>query len=412
MDSVEVNIDAQQQHHQNSSSQSEHPSTEHHQYHQERPDSYQNSQSNQYNDPSTSAIGEYHNNNNNIHNENNNNNNESYNNINAQSTGNTPEAVVNEPQPLSAADKRLLKLTNCLNKVNNAIPVVVVLGMAGYCYYAFVVVLSLNAVSSVAQRVLYLIFFHILYIMFFWSYGVIVFSSPKRPSEFYSIPSEDVRISRHMYGYFAEFIEQRHVDRIEPTLKTLRPFLERYCLECKVIKPDRCHHCSFCEKCTLKMDHHCPWVGNCVGFSNYKFFWLFLLYAHLLTIYAFFTNLPYLLKYANDDLKINGSIHVVILAIITAAFGFGVMSLFYMHLKFVLANQTTLESSRFPHFKSKLRKKNGFDLGMKQNFIQVFGTNPLLWPFPIYTTIGDGADFPICEVADEELGSEEELVSQ
>ena len=33
------------------------------------------------------------------------------------------------------------------------------------------------------------------------------------------------------------------------------------------------------------MDHHCPWVGNCVGYQNYKFFILLLIYGSLISTY-------------------------------------------------------------------------------------------------------------------------------
>lgn len=100
----------------------------------------------------------------------------------------------------------------------------------------------------------------------------------------------------------------------------------RYCDSCELIKPDRCHHCSVCNRlvicnfgvtvwhidflrCVLKMDHHCPWlvsiisvaliiittsddrVNNCVGFSNYKFFVLFLFYSVLLCVWLCITGL-------------------------------------------------------------------------------------------------------------------------
>ena len=34
------------------------------------------------------------------------------------------------------------------------------------------------------------------------------------------------------------------------------------------------------------MDHHCNWLVNCIGFYNYKYFLVGLIYAVLLTIFA------------------------------------------------------------------------------------------------------------------------------
>lgn len=53
---------------------------------------------------------------------------------------------------------------------------------------------------------------------------------------------------------------------------------DQYCMGCRNWKPERCHHCSICDTCILKMDHHCPWLGNCVGYHNFKEFFLFTLY--------------------------------------------------------------------------------------------------------------------------------------
>lgn len=52
----------------------------------------------------------------------------------------------------------------------------------------------------------------------------------------------------------------------------------QYCMVCRNWKPERAHHCSVCETCVLKMDHHCPWLGNCVGYHNFKEFFLFTFY--------------------------------------------------------------------------------------------------------------------------------------
>ena len=52
----------------------------------------------------------------------------------------------------------------------------------------------------------------------------------------------------------------------------------RYCTNCHLYKPERCHHCSTCNRCILVMDHHCPWLHKCIGFKNRKYFMMFLFY--------------------------------------------------------------------------------------------------------------------------------------
>jgi len=64
-----------------------------------------------------------------------------------------------------------------------------------------------------------------------------------------------------------------------------------FCAKCKIIKPERSHHCSICQKCYNKMDHHCPWVGNCVGFNNHKFFYMFLFWSAITLLYVLLTML-------------------------------------------------------------------------------------------------------------------------
>lgn len=141
----------------------------------------------------------------------------------------------------------------------------------------------------------------------------------------------------------------------------------RYCDKCLIIKPDRAHHCSVCGTCVLKMDHHCPWVNNCVNFTNYKYFVLFLGYGLLYCIYIALTALKYFILFweVQETGKIHkslrrhilihipcilqgqlergvGRFHILFLFFVSAMFAISLVSLFGYHIYLVALNRTTL----------------------------------------------------------------------
>lgn len=78
-----------------------------------------------------------------------------------------------------------------------------------------------------------------------------------------------------------------------PTLEHVRGYSEyMQCKKCESPKPERCHHCSVCRRCVLKFDHHCPWINNCVGWGNYVYFFLFLLWLTVATGYIVCVMIP------------------------------------------------------------------------------------------------------------------------
>ncbi|KAL0269883.1 UNVERIFIED_CONTAM: hypothetical protein PYX00_007470 [Menopon gallinae] len=70
-----------------------------------------------------------------------------------------------------------------------------------------------------------------------------------------------------------------------PPEGALIPEAVSICKKCIAPKPPRTHHCSICNKCILKMDHHCPWLNNCVGHYNHRYFFMYMVYMTLGTIF-------------------------------------------------------------------------------------------------------------------------------
>uniref|UniRef100_A0A8C6VR08 Palmitoyltransferase n=1 Tax=Naja naja TaxID=35670 RepID=A0A8C6VR08_NAJNA len=263
----------------------------------------------------------------------------------------------------------------CCQRVLAWVPVVFIALVVAWSYYAYVVELCVLSKEGRTNKallisfIIYLVIFHLSFVMFAWSYWKTIFTFP-------ASPSNEVNVI------------------IRKVMQILLLNSIRYCDRCQLIKPDRCHHCSACDLCVLKMDHHCPWVNNCVGFSNYKFFLLFLFYSLLYCLFVAATVLQYFIKFWTNELPdTRAKFHVLFLFFVAAMFFISILSLFSYHCWLVGKNRSTIEAFRAPMFRNG-PDKNGFSLGCQKNLREVFGDEKKYWLLPIFTSLGDGCNFP------------------
>lgn len=212
--------------------------------------------------------------------------------------------------------------------------------------------------------------------------------------------------------------------KIQRNFKTINPFIAEsikntsiekthLCEICKTYKPPRCHHCSRCNRCFLKMDHHCIFLDVCIGFHNYKFFILFLVSNIVFVsfyIIVIFIDIFGSGTFKNAETIVNFTISSVLslLVIITT------MIFLRKHFMLISNNETTIESLAINAYlnndrtfvyifqegciprlsDSKDRKiLNPYNLGIKQNWKDVFGNNFWEWISPSFTSSGDGITF-------------------
>ncbi|XP_022184419.1 palmitoyltransferase ZDHHC15 isoform X11 [Nilaparvata lugens] len=273
------------------------------------------------------------------------------------------------------------------------VPVLIIVTVVGWSYYAYVVQLCWFTVTSPFERVYYLLCYHVFFVMFLWAYYQTIFTPiGSVPKKFKLSPIDIDKIKRADSEESQKMILERCAQNLPVSNRTVSGVI-RYCDKCCVIKPDRAHHCSVCGECVLKMDHHCPWVNNCVSFTNYKFFILFLAYALLYCIFITLTSLRYFIMFWKGELIGMGRFHILFLFFIAAMFAISLVSLFIYHCYLVMRNLSTLEAFRAPIFRTG-EDKNGFNLGRYNNFQEVFGDNRTYWFLPIFTSFGDGVTFP------------------
>ncbi|XP_063832404.1 palmitoyltransferase ZDHHC15B isoform X1 [Ostrinia nubilalis] len=277
------------------------------------------------------------------------------------------------------------------------LPVLLIVSIVTWSYYAYVIQLCIFTIETTVQQCIYLVLYHILLIMFAWSYWRTIFADIKPIPDKYKLPEAELEKLLSAESEDAQRTILENFAKDLPIVTRTMSGSVRYCNRCVLVKPDRAHHCSICSRCVLKMDHHCPWVNNCVCYHNYKFFMLFLGYALLYCLFIMSTCLPYFIRFWKGDFGTAagaGRYHIVFAFFVSLMFAISLGSLFGYHCYLVANNRTTLEAFRAPMFRGGA-DKNGFSIGAYNNFKEVFGNNPNLWMIPVFTSLGDGCEFPV-----------------
>ncbi|ORX89309.1 hypothetical protein K493DRAFT_233998 [Basidiobolus meristosporus CBS 931.73] len=152
-----------------------------------------------------------------------------------------------------------------------------------------------------------------------------------------------------------------------------------YCNHCGTHKPQRCHHCSSCDKCILKMDQYVVFMINrCVGWRNYKIFYLLILYTSLYCIY-----IPASVTYpvvARYNVSTRQGVHIewTLLIALASLLGIFLVAFTVFHTRLILRNQTTIENIRQKqkHIEPRV---NVYDLGPLENWKAIMGASFWLW---------------------------------
>lgn len=172
----------------------------------------------------------------------------------------------------------------------------------------------------------------------------------------------------------------------------------RHCKWCGKYKPDRCHHCRVCRTCILKMDHHCPWIYNCVGFYNYKFFFLLLFYSMLDCHLIVWTMAESVMRSINVETPFLTMFTVLFGETLAVFLGTLVTLFFGFHVWLMHKAMTTIEFCEKSLPKSDTAAARSYDtsvyhLGFCGNIRAVLGDNFFLWLLPLATPSGDGLNF-------------------
>mmetsp|Transcript_11715 Transcript_11715/g.11350 ORF Transcript_11715/g.11350 Transcript_11715/m.11350 type:complete len:345 (+) Transcript_11715:449-1483(+) len=189
------------------------------------------------------------------------------------------------------------------------------------------------------------------------------------------------------FGQMTSVINDKVVYQIKSRLDLAPAVSYRYCRECRAIKPPRAHHCSISGKCILHMDHYCPWMNNCIGYYNYRYFILFLIWLFLGAVYVisityepfFSIQLDQRTALSATNSRYDAEVFYVFILGISSSIAVGVLLVYHSYL--CLTNQTTIECYLNVYEREDAKAigmifKNPYDMGWRKNLRRVFGDTP------------------------------------
>ncbi|CDP16097.1 unnamed protein product [Coffea canephora] len=179
----------------------------------------------------------------------------------------------------------------------------------------------------------------------------------------------------------------------------------RYCQKCTLHKPPRAHHYCACNRCVLRMDHHCVWLNNCVGYANYKNFFIFVIYTIVSCIYSLVCQYISFSSVKDSYFSVLCSCFIlftyylqVISGLLLVLLTLALTIFMFWHVYLILQNKTTIEYHEGVRA-MWLAEKGGYlysypyDLGAYENMISVLGPNTFCWVCPSSEQIGYGLHF-------------------
>lgn len=213
------------------------------------------------------------------------------------------------------------------------------------------------------EKIIVTIFSIPFFICFYWSFLKCSTAKPGYVDKSWELNAEENNIE----------IEKKKTRNYTPNKFTV-------CDKCNyLVRPERSHHCRSCKKCVLKMDHHCEWIGTCVGEKNLKFFFLFLFYALLISLYIFISTVPkFIALLRSDEANVLHEFDgFTVLIVVSSGLTLFVTLLFMncQYIYFISRNITVIESA--------YTEMNPYDLGTYNNWKMVFGNFNWKWFFPL-----------------------------